>query len=128
MAQGLRIFLQCKRPRFNPWVRKIPWIREWKSTLVCLTGKFHRQRSLVGYSPWGHKESDTTEWLTLFSHFSYLYLSYIYIYFHIYILDLTKVINTRQKSQLFVILNSYLELLFKVIQDINTYINKFLYR
>ena len=32
-------------------------------TLVFLPGESHRQRSLVGYSPWGHKESDTTEQL-----------------------------------------------------------------
>ena len=34
-------------------------------TLVFLPGEFHRQRSLAGYSPWGHKESDTTKQLTL---------------------------------------------------------------
>ena len=32
---------------------------------VFLAGEFHGQRSLVGYSPWGHKELDMTEWLTL---------------------------------------------------------------
>ena len=32
-------------------VRKIPWRREWLSTPVFLPGKFHRQRSLAGYSP-----------------------------------------------------------------------------
>ena len=46
---------------FDPWVRKIPWRREWQLTPVFLTGEFHGQRSLVGYSPWGHKELDTTE-------------------------------------------------------------------
>ena len=40
---------QC---RLNPWVGKIPW-RKWQSTPVFLLGKFHGQRSLVGYSPWG---------------------------------------------------------------------------
>ena len=34
---------------------------KWKPTPVFLTGKFHRQRSMVGYSPWGCKESDMTE-------------------------------------------------------------------
>ena len=57
--------LQCGRPRFNPWVRKSPWRRKWQPTPVFLSGESHRQRSLVGYNPWGHKESDTTEWLTL---------------------------------------------------------------
>ena len=49
---------------FDPWVRKIPWRKEWQLIPVFLPGKFHGQRSLVGYSPWGHKESDRTEWLT----------------------------------------------------------------
>ena len=54
---------QCGRPRFSPWVGKIPWRRKWQSTPVLLPGKSHEQRSLVGYSPWGRKESDTTEQL-----------------------------------------------------------------
>ena len=47
--------------RFDPWVRKIPWSSKWQPTTVFLPGKFHGQRSLVGYSPRGHKELDTTE-------------------------------------------------------------------
>ena len=43
---------------------KMPWRRKWQSTPVFLPGKFHRQRSLVGYSPWGPRESDATEWLS----------------------------------------------------------------
>ena len=39
----------------------IPWRRKWQPTPVFLPGKFHGQRRLVGCSPWGHKESDTTE-------------------------------------------------------------------
>ena len=39
-------------------------LREWLPTLIFLPGKFHGQKSLVGYSPWGHKQSDTTEQLT----------------------------------------------------------------
>ena len=42
---------------FDPWVGKIPWKKEWQPTRVFLPGKSHRQRSLAGYSPWGHKES-----------------------------------------------------------------------
>ena len=49
---------------FDPWVRKIPCRREWQTTPVSLPEKFHGQRSLVGYSPWDRKESDTTEQLT----------------------------------------------------------------
>ena len=41
------------------------WRREWQPTAVFLSGEFHGQRSLVGYSPWGRKESDMTERLTL---------------------------------------------------------------
>ena len=40
---------------------KIPWNRKWQPTLAFLTGKFHGQRSLEGYSPWGRKDSDITE-------------------------------------------------------------------
>ena len=66
VAQKVRICRQCRRPRFNPWVRKILWRREWQPTLVFLPAEFHRQRSLSCYSPWGHKESDTTEKIILF--------------------------------------------------------------
>ena len=51
---------QCRRPRFHLWVRKIPWRREWRPTPVFLPGEFHGQGSLLGCSPWGRKESDTT--------------------------------------------------------------------
>ena len=50
-------------PVFNPWVGKIPWRRKWQPTPVLLPGKSHGQRTLVGYSPWGRKESDMTEQL-----------------------------------------------------------------
>ena len=46
---------QCGRHGFNPWVRKIPWRKTWQPTPVFLPGKSHGQRSLMGYSPWGHK-------------------------------------------------------------------------
>ena len=46
---------------FDPWVGKIPWRRKWQPTLVLLPGESHGGRSLVGYSPWGRKELDTTE-------------------------------------------------------------------
>ena len=47
------------------WVRKICWRRKWEATPIFLPGEFHGQRSLAGYSPWGYKESDMTEWLPL---------------------------------------------------------------
>jgi hypothetical protein len=40
------------------------WRRKWQPTVVFLVGKSHAQRRLAGYSPWGQKESDTTERLT----------------------------------------------------------------
>ena len=52
----------CKfYPLDNSWVGKIPWRRKCQSIPVFLSGRFHGQRSLEGYSPWGHKELDTTE-------------------------------------------------------------------
>ena len=52
--------LQCGRSAFDPWVGKIRWRREGQPTPVFLPGEFYGQRSLVGYSPWDQKESDTT--------------------------------------------------------------------
>ena len=60
-----KIFLQCRRLKFDPWVRKIPWRRCWLPTPLFLPGEFSGQRSLAGYSPRGLKESDTIEQLTL---------------------------------------------------------------
>ena len=50
-----------KRLWFDPWIRKIPWKRAWQPTPVFLPGESLGQRNLVGYSPRGGKESDTTE-------------------------------------------------------------------
>ena len=50
-----------KRHRFDPWVGKILWRRKWQTTPVFLPRESHGQRSLAGCSPWGCKESDTTE-------------------------------------------------------------------
>ena len=46
---------------FHPWVKKIPWRREWQPTPVFLPGESHGQRSLAGCSPWGRTESDTAQ-------------------------------------------------------------------
>ena len=54
-------FRRHKRPGFNPWFRKILWRRKWWPTPVFMPGKSHERRSLVGNSPWGRKELDTTE-------------------------------------------------------------------
>ena len=60
-SSGKESACQCRRYGFDPWVRKIPWRREWQPTPIFLPGRSHGQRNLEGYSPWGHKESDTTE-------------------------------------------------------------------
>ena len=54
------------------WVQSLawedPWRRAWQPTPAFLPGEFHGQRSLAGYSPWGHKESDTAEQLSTSTH------------------------------------------------------------
>ena len=52
---------RCTKCRFDPWVRKISCRRIWQPTPVFLPGKSHGQRSQVGYSPQGSKESDTSK-------------------------------------------------------------------
>ena len=54
---------QCRRSRFSPGVEKIPGRMQWQPTPVFLPGKSHGRRSLEGYTPRGHKESDVTEQL-----------------------------------------------------------------
>ena len=51
-------YRRYKRCGFDPWVGKIPWRRAWQPPPVFVPGKSH---GLAGYSPWGHKESDTTK-------------------------------------------------------------------
>ena len=68
VAQLVKNSLQCRRPGFDPWVGKIPWRRERLPTPVFWPGEFHGL-----YSPWGGKQSDTTEQLSPF-HFSILNL------------------------------------------------------
>ena len=60
-SSGKELACQCKRHnrhRFDLWVGKIPWKWAWQPTPVLLTRESHGQRSLVGYSPQGHKELD----------------------------------------------------------------------
>ena len=57
----IEILVQCRRCRFDPWVRQMPWRREWQPSPVFLPGEFRGQRSLVDYSPWGLKKTGT--WL-----------------------------------------------------------------
>ena len=55
VAQSLKNLPAVQETGFDPWVRKIPWRREWQPTPVFLPGEFHGQRSLMGYSPWGRR-------------------------------------------------------------------------
>ena len=73
VAQTVNNLAACRRPRFDPWVRKFHWRKKLQPTPVFLPAESHGQKSLAGYSPWGCQEFDTTEWLTLL-------LSYIYNY------------------------------------------------
>ena len=57
-----RICVRRRRSGFDPWIGKIPWRRERLPTPVFWPGEFHRL-----YSPWGHKEADMTEQLSLWA-------------------------------------------------------------
>ena len=59
-SAGKKILLQCRRPRFDPWVGKIPWGRDRLPTPVFWPGEFYGL-----YNPWGCKELDMTEKLSL---------------------------------------------------------------
>ena len=63
-ASGKEPGCQCRRSKrrgLDPWIGKIPWRRARQPTPVFLPGQSHGQRSLAGYSPQSHKESDATE-------------------------------------------------------------------
>ena len=66
---------EMQETQFNPWVRKIPWRREWQSTPVFLPGESHGQRRLAGYSPWSPKELDMTERLLLSRDFGWYHVT-----------------------------------------------------
>ena len=53
VGQWLAICLQRRRPRFHPWVGKIPWRTAWQPTPGFLPGESQGQRGLAGYSPRG---------------------------------------------------------------------------
>ena len=89
----LRICLQCSRPEFHLLIGKITWRRKEQPIPVFLPGEFHGQKSLVGYSPWGRKESGKTEWLTNidiwrgYSICKYINLKLLILYFKIVIMS-----------------------------------------
>ena len=63
VAQMVKNLPECRRPGFSSWVGKIPWRRAWQPTPAFLHGESHGQRSLVGYSPWGHRvRKDWATW------------------------------------------------------------------
>ena len=55
LVENLSANAGYRRLRFSLWVGKIPWRRKWQHTPVFSLGKFHGQKSLAGYSPWGRK-------------------------------------------------------------------------
>ena len=65
VVQMVKICLQCRRPGSDPWIGKIPWGWEQLPTPVFWPEQFHGQRVLAGYTPWGLKESNTTEQISL---------------------------------------------------------------
>ena len=83
-CSGKELACQCRRLRFNPWARKIPWRRIWQPTPVFLPWESHCQRSLEGYSPCSCKDTDTTEWLNMHSlvllEITKLYQTYIFVH------------------------------------------------
>ena len=60
-SDGKESACNARDPRFDPWVKKIPYKREWQPTPVFFPGEFHGQRSLGDYSPQSHNVLDTTE-------------------------------------------------------------------
>ena len=61
VAQTVKNLPAILETQVQPWVGKSPWRRVWQPTPVFLPGESCGERSLVGYSPWGRRESDRTE-------------------------------------------------------------------
>ena len=64
VAQRVKNLPAMQETRVRSLGQEDPWRRKWQPTPVCLPGESHGQGSLVGYSLWGRKESDTAERLT----------------------------------------------------------------
>ena len=85
------------------WVRSLTWEdpleKKWQPTPAFLPGEFHGQRSLVGCSPWGHKESDTTERQTLCHTNNVLLCTWrLMVYLHSCVHCVTELTNPNQKN------------------------------
>ena len=65
-TSGQESTCHLKRHCFDLWAGKIPWRRKWQPTPVFLPRKFHGQRSLAGYNPWGHRVGH--DWVTERTH------------------------------------------------------------
>ena len=61
VAKTVKNLLQCRRPEFNPWGQNDPLEKEMAIYSSILAWEIPWERSLAGYSPWGHEESDTIE-------------------------------------------------------------------
>ena len=99
VAQTVKHLPTMRETRFQSLGGKMPWKRKWQPAPVFLPGKSHGWMSLVGYSPWGHRELDTTERL----HFYFLFTVYkirISIKLH------PKKLSTYSELHLFVCINS----------------------
>ena len=89
----LSVCLQCGRPGFNPWVRKIPWRKKWQPTPVLLPRKSHGRRSLVQATVHGVAKSRT--WLSDFTHtlpllykaYRFDYVPFVYFCFFSFVLE-----------------------------------------
>ena len=103
VAQWWRTHLQCSRCGIDPWVRKIPWRREWLPIPVFLPGEFHGQRSLVGYSPRGHKRV-RHDWATKRAHIRMHHThTHTHTHTHIFPLRDTKAapVSTKKKKKIY---------------------------
>ena len=65
MVKNLPAMQETQQTRVDLWVRESPWRRKWQPIPVFLPGEFHGQRNLAGYSPWGRKDLDMSERLTV---------------------------------------------------------------
>ena len=87
-----------RKHEFNPWVRKIPWRKKCQPTPVLLPGKFHGQKRLMNYHPWGSQKSQTqlSDYTTTIKS-SYLWFIYLPIYHLsiIYLLVLRKLLYSK---------------------------------
>ena len=70
--------LATQETEFDSWVKTIPWRRILELTPVFLPGKFHGQRSLADYSPWGHRVRHDCDW----THIHRNYTDYFVLMFH----------------------------------------------